>query len=411
MDSSSLQLGLMSGFPITHRRWNSPGGGGKTFCADWIMRRLYLGLAAVAALAACTDSTPTGTRARGPDLRTRSTVSIADAQDDLNTEIRNIITCWPKGQENDLNNKWDDIIKKYNEAIAKPKKQKEVLKKLAETSKHVLKETKKIDVDPCYGMTPEEAASKLVLDMVLWVTGGDPDGENASGILHPDEPLTLVTSPGGAGVHFDAFSTKEDRIIVISENLTNYGYCDGPLLTELCQYPLYFDIQSFPDGALLLVAQAAVCHPAVDEFAGWPHPTSQIHGQLRLAHTKPDKPADYTPGGSIRSSPQENIEILPSITQTFLFCTGVEYPPSLGDEEVGVLQRGVHLASAVASRIVKLLTPKSAYAADQGGGGGFLDFSPFNNVDVCTSDNPEIGFDGVDCEAPTGPTGFTGGGD
>ncbi len=219
-----------------------------------------------------------------------------------------------------------------------------------------------------------------------------------------------MTSQGGAGVHFDEGSTKEDRIIVISQNLTEYGECDGPLLTELCQYPLYFDISSFPDGRLLKIAQAAVCHPAVGAFGG--PPDVATHDRLRLAHTKPGSPADYTPGGSIRDTPasQENIEILPYITQTFLACTGVEWPPVLGppvlDESAGLLQRGVHLASAFASRVVKLLTPKLAYAIDQGGGGGFLDFSPFNNVDPCSGPTPE-----ASCEAPTGFTGFAQDGD
>jgi len=84
-----------------------------------------------------------------------------------------------------------------------------------------------------------------------------PQADNAVGILTPGAPLTLVTPTKHAGVHFDAGSVNEDRIIVITQNPTPYpNDCTGPLLTTLCQWPQFYTIESFPDGALLKVAQA-----------------------------------------------------------------------------------------------------------------------------------------------------------
>jgi hypothetical protein len=356
------------------------------------MRHRLLGLVAVATVAtlvACTDSIPTGTGAPGANLRVRTTEVVPTGT--LDQEIIAIIGFWPKGQETDLLKKWEQIKKKYEEGQTDPKKLQEAIKKLFETSKHILKETKHMD-DPPTGESPEAAAARLILYMNLYIFGGpdtdpppyDPDADNAVGFLRPNAPLTIVTPSGDAGVHFDAGSVDEDRIIIVTQNPTQYADCDGPLLTELCQYPLFYDIASYPEGPLLKVAQAEICHPEEGEPGG--PPDEATHLRLRLAHPAPSDAADYVPGGSVRITPVgvEDIEILPLISQTFLpSCEDVSYTP-LPPEEIGasLFERGVRLASALASRVGKFLAPRSAYAIDQGGGGEFLDFgSPFNNVD------------------------------
>jgi hypothetical protein len=377
--------------------------GEKPFYGDSPMRRLFLGLVAVAALAACTDSTPTGTRQR-PDLRARSAITTAETQEELDEQILAIIACFKQGQENDFEHRWAEIKKKYEQGQTDPKKLKEAIKKLFEMGKKVAKEKGKIEELPCEGYdTADEAASALMQFMVLYVFGGNASGENVSGVLLPDEELTLYTPQHWLGLHFDEGSTKDPRIIVVTQSPNeDYDFpCeenDGPLLTKLCQYPLFYDIQSFPDDALLKVATIQICHPPVGSPYGPANGT--VHDNLRLAHTKPNHAADYTPGGSIRDTPasEENIEILPWDEEdliTDLDCEDADYPTPTGGSGpsgptgVGLLQRGGYFASAFASGVVKFLTPKSAYAIDQGFGGSFIDFSPFNYVDICSSANPE----------------------
>ena len=353
------------------------------------MRRLFLGVILLATLAACTDSTPTGTRA--PALKSpRATVSTAD-QSELLAEIADLIAFWPKSLAKSFTSKWNDVLKLYQAGLTDPAKAAEAKKKLAELATLILKNASL--ANPNTG-TPEEAAEKLILDMVLYVYGGSAGGDNVTGLLLPDQELTLITPRGWAGLHFGVGSTNVPRIIVVTQNGNeDYPVCDGPLLTELCQYPLFYNIESFPGGRLLQLAQVAICHPPEGSERG---PSAANHPNLRLAHTKPAKAADYTPNSSIRDTPasQENIEILPwglnlSLTGQ-LDCDGADYPTPVIDEgPVSVLQRGLRLASAFASRVGKFLTPKSAYAIDQGAGGSFLSFSPFNYVDICSSANPE----------------------
>ncbi len=100
--------------------------------------------------------------------------------------------------------------------------------------------------EPANGESREAAAARLIQYMNLYVYGGpdsdpppyDPEGNSAVGFLTPGGDLTLVTPGGHAGVHFETGSVDENRTIIITETSTLYGPCDGPLLTELCQYPL-----------------------------------------------------------------------------------------------------------------------------------------------------------------------------
>jgi hypothetical protein len=207
----------------------------------------------------------------------------------------------------------------------------------------------------------------------------------AVGILTPTAPLTVVTPSQQAGAQFPTGSTDVNRIIVITQNPTPYpDNCSGPLQTTACQYPLFYFIESFPDTKLLTMAKAAICH--VD--AGGNRLPLADHDRFRLAHTKPASPSDYTPGSTIR----DNIEILPLISQSFVTCSNVQYANAGGN----LLERGARFASSL---IGKLVSPKSAYAIDQGGGGGFEVFSPFNDVDPLSQPD----FDVQGFSPPSGP--------
>jgi len=333
------------------------------------MRRSLLGLLMVAALAACSDSIPTG--ARSPSVDRIRTVEIAGT---LNEDINSLIALWPKGPFEAITAQWKTIKKKVAASQLT-----DAETKLFELASFILKQA------PTMGEPPDDesrnaAASRLIAYMLLYVSGETitpPAGaDNTGGVLTQDEPLTIVTPSGQAGAQFEEGSVSEDRIIVITQHPGTFGPCEGPLLTELCQYPLYYDISSLPDGPLLKVAKAAICPVETNGQL------DAIHDRLRLAHPAPSDPADYVAGGTVRKVPsgEENIEILPLITQNFVICEDVEDPGPL-TMKGGLLQRGARLASAVASRVGRLFTPRSAFAIDQGGGGEFTDFSPFNNVD------------------------------
>jgi hypothetical protein len=346
------------------------------------MRRRLIGLVALAALAACSDSSPTRTTAPALNHRVRSTIVSGSLDDNIN----DLIDLWGQGQSTDFHNQWNHIKEYYQQGQTDPNKLRQAQKAVQALAQLVVKQSGKMQDDPPGGESPQAAASRLALYMLLYVFGGPntspppyfPGADNAVGFLTPSRGLTLVTPSGDAGAQFDKGSTNVDRIIVIVQNPEPWGTCEGPLDTTLCQYPLYYDIMSFPDTKLLKQAKAAVCHPAVGEPYG--PPDSYTHGWLRLAHNKPASPSDYTAGGTI----YEGIEILPLITQTFLTCVDVEYDPPPGDfyEEFGALNRGMRSIVHLASRVGKWLLPKSAFAIDQGGGGGFEIFSPFNNVDA-----------------------------
>jgi hypothetical protein len=205
----------------------------------------------------------------------------------------------------------------------------------------------------------------------VFVAGAD----NVVGLITPENGDTIVTPAEMAGVAFDAGSVATETIIIITENPTPYPQnCSGPLQTKRCQYPKFYHFSQFPHVRLLKPAKFAVCH--INQ--GTERAPLADHDRFRLAHTKPANPADYTPGSTI----VDNIEILPLITQTFALCEHVHYEEHASAPGLtGALMR-------LASGIGGLLTPKSAYAIDQGGGGEAFSFSDFNNVDPDgTADN------------------------
>lgn len=352
------------------------------------MRRRLLGLVVLAALAACSDSSPTGSRTPPGLDHVRSTITPTGSLDE---NIIALIAFWPTGQTTGLTSQWNAIKAKVASGQLSVAKQ-----MLFQTIKYIQNKTPNMG-DPGNPDTRNSAASRLIYYMVLYVYGGadtptppyNPGADDAVGLLTPSSPLTVVTPSKHAGAQFDAGSVGENRVIVIRENTTEYPTtCTGPLAPVVdCQYPLFYFIESFPDGKLLKIAKAAVCH--VND-GGSRDPTSDgVHIRVRLAHRLPSDPADYTPGATQIFGEGEGVEVLPFITQTFVICPEgeVSYAPS--DIIIGsVFQRGARLASMLGSKVARLLLPRSAYAIDQGGGGGFEAFSPFNVVDPGPSAPP-----------------------
>jgi hypothetical protein len=229
--------------------------------------------------------------------------------------------------------------------------------------------------DPPGDETRPAAAARLVLYMATYVFNGPSSAipssgggaDNAVGIVTPAAGGLVVTPSTNAGVSVPPGAVNQNTLIIITENLTPYpANCSGPLNTKRCQYPKFYHFSQFPDQHLNVAAKFAVCHVNT----GTARAPLNDHDGFRLAHEKPANPSDYTPGSTV----VDDIEILPLITQTFSFCDDIEYALTQ--------PTGLDRALAVAtSAIAKFLTPKSAYAVDQGGGGESFEFSNFNNVD------------------------------
>ena len=167
---------------------------------------------------------------------------------------------------------------------------------------------------------------------------------------------TVVTPQRYAGVEFPAGAAAEPFILVVRETHSDYSECGGPLDTQLCQYPRFYDFTPYPYTRLTRQATFGVC-VVVD---GPRKPSKEIDDRLRLAH---DAPADAPRAGyQYVAGRTTGIEILPYVQTKFLECH-----QKLRGEVIGFLET--------------LLLPRKAYAIDLGGGGQSDAFSNFNVVD------------------------------
>lgn len=300
----------------------------------------------------------------------------------LDQEILRILDLLPKGLETAATTRWGNVKAKYALGLSDPTQMAVARQMLFELSAWVTMKGPNMDLPP-FGESRTSAAVRAVLYMAMYVFNGPGTSPPAYftgadaviGLVTPGAAATVVTPTAHAGVAFEAGSVAENTIVVVSQNMTPYTpNCSGPLQTLLCQYPLFYTFEQFPHTRLLKGARFAVCHVSGgDERARHPLPGAN-HDNFRLAHTKPANSADYTPGSTIRDQNGESIEILPLASQTFTVCNNVSYTPEAPPAIIGLLSR-------MGRALAKLITPKSAYAIDQGGGGVSFFFSPFNDVD------------------------------
>ena len=302
----------------------------------------------------------------------------------LDQNIVAILTLLPKGLETAATTRWANLKAKYALGLSDPAQMAVARQMLFELSAWVTMKGPNMDPPP-NNEAKAAAASRAVLYMALYVFGGPgtspptyfTGADAVVGFVTPGAAATIVTPTAHAGVAFEAGSVAENTIVVVSQN--NSGNftpnCTGPLHTLLCQYPQFYTFEQFPHTRLLKGAKFSVCHiNGGSNRAPLGLPDIHIHDRFRLAHDKPANPADYTPGSTIRNQNGESIEILPLITQSFTHCDDVEYTP---EPPPVITQALTRMGRALAS----LLTPKSAYAIDQGGGGVSFFFSNFNDVD------------------------------
>jgi len=299
----------------------------------------------------------------------------------LDQEIVTILALLPKGLETAATTRWANLKAKYALGLSDPAQMAVAKQMLFDLSAWVTMKGPNMDPPP-NNESKAAAASRAVLYMAMYVFNGPgtspptyfTGADAVVGFVTPGAAATVVTPTAHAGVAFEVGSVAQNTIVVVSQNnASSFGpNCTGPLLTLLCQYPQFYTFEEFPHTRLLKGAKFGVCH--INGGSNRAPLASGIHDRFRLAHDKPANPADYTPGSTIRQDFGESIEILPLTTQSFTHCDNVQYTPESPPEIIGALSR-------MGRALARLLTPESAYAIDQGGGGVSFFFSNFNDVD------------------------------
>ncbi|HET9425578.1 MAG TPA: CARDB domain-containing protein [Gemmatimonadaceae bacterium] len=333
------------------------------------MRPRYLLAAAVLFVAGCTDNP--GLTEAGSDAAARQIVAPVGT---LEQNIYTLFQLFPKGLSTAGLNRWTTVKRAYQAGLANPAKMPQAYDQVFRLAEWVQDMAPRMS-DPPGDETRTAAAARLTLYMSLYVYNGptttppaySAGADNAVGLVTPSQGATIVTPSTNAGVSIEAGAVDVNTIVVITENPTPYpANCSGPLPTTRCQYPRFYHFSQFPHARLNIAAKFAVCH--VNDGA-LRLPLAD-HERFRLAHNKPTNPADYTPGSTI----VDGIEILPFVTQTFSLCDEIEYALGTPSGLKGIFARAT-------KAIEELVTPKSAFAIDQGGGGLSYMFSDFNNVD------------------------------
>jgi alpha-tubulin suppressor-like RCC1 family protein len=251
----------------------------------------------------------------------------------------------------------------------------------------IRKATPKIIPPP--SLTQDAAAAQLVLLMSLYVHAGPatqpppaltPESDAKLALVLPTEAQTVQTPSHQAVVVFAQGAVSQPTIVVISKEDRHFDEeCSGPLPTTRCQYPQFYQFDVFPDVRLNIPALVAVCHVTAGD-----HRTARAdHERFRLAHQTPTDPAAYHPEGTIEG----DIEILPLVSVGDLTsCEDTEYhdhamlPPGAGLLERLAFRTKSQLRRA-AHALGTLVTPKSLYAIDRGGGGSVFMFSDFAVID------------------------------
>ena len=179
-----------------------------------------------------------------------------------------------------------------------------------------------------------------------------PDGTAA--FIYPTTPDTDVVSPTGwGGVHVPNASVTVPTIVTV-QRLPDFP---GPLLTQLDQYPIYYEYHSSTPGPFAQDVTVGICLAV--------NATPPDPNRLRLAHNV----APYTPG---------SIQILPIASAPFVNCTTAPIAAATS-------KWGFDLAHGTAL-MKKLFLPSPLLAgpmfATGGVGGTVREFSPFGAVDT-----------------------------
>jgi hypothetical protein len=362
-------------------------------------RHSQLAAITLLALAGCKDLTaPAVTLAPPPEARYQLTPSGT-----LDAEITALVKAlFPTGLETAAGTRWGTIRDKL--AAGQPSVAKS---KLVELSQWVTQKQSQMDPPP-NNESRTGAAARLVLYMSLYVYNGPATpppqdfgagADAGAGIVTPNAPALIQTTLKHAAARFDVATVGENTVVIVTQSTTlHLKKCSGPRPSRYCSYPLFYHYRAFPDVRFRTPVHMAVCHVHTGEDYG-PLPGVD-HDELVLAHDKPANESDYTPGGY--PVPGEDIEILPKNqgpppTTPTVTCPGTKYPqvslfrvPPLPsgpfEKAYAFTARTVNGAARAVGRV---LTPRSAYAIDNGVEHNAIDFSEFWNID--TLGHPDLG--------------------
>jgi hypothetical protein len=256
------------------------------------------------------------------------------------------------------------------------------------------------------------ATARLILYMALYVYSGPTTpvppqmgiGSDAkTEIVKPNLPALIQTPLLHAAAGFDAGTVTTNTIVVVTQNTTFFqSHCSGPFTTKYCQYPIYYEYHSFPHVRFEKPVRVVMCPvPPGGNYGVLPGVDDD---ELVRAHDKPANPSGYTPGGF--PVPGEAIEILPinpafDPTHPTVVCGGTVYPQvalfNVPRHPEGVLENALAYAAratnSAASFVGRMLTPKSAYAIDNGVEHLSFEFSQFANLD--TIGRPDLALSGT----------------
>ncbi len=337
----------------------------------------------------------------------------------LDSEIRALIVAlFPTGLETAALSRWNAITEKVASNDLPNAKS-----KLTNLALWVMHHESQMDPPP-NNESVAAASARLILYMSLYVYNGPTTpvpanfgagADAAVEVVAPGSPALLQTPLKHGAASFDAGSVTDPTIVIVSQNTNFYQQkCSGPFTTKYCQYPLYYHFQVFPQQKFRKLVHMAVCHvPTGSNYGPLP---GVDHNQFVLIHDKPANASDYTPGGL--PVPGENIEILPK-NSTFdparpiVACPGSAYPqvalftvPRAPD---GLLAKALVLAARAGNGAVRLLaqvvTPRTAYAIDNGEEHNTFLWSEFENAD--TLGHPDIGVSASTLSASIVPAGST----
>ncbi len=251
------------------------------------------------------------------------------------------------------------------------------------------------------------ATARLILYMSLYVYNGPNTpvpaqfGSGADAVVEivkPNASATIQTPLKHAATSFDAGSVTTNTIIVVTQNTQFFqSHCSGPFSTQYCQYPIFYSYHSFPHVPFVKLVRVAMCPVAPGgNYGALP---GVDDNSMVVAHDKPANAADFTPGGF--PVPGEAIEILPANpsfnpTNPIVVCSGATYPQvvlfHVPPQPHGVLAQALASAARAGNRaarfVVGMLTPRSAYAIDNGEEHRTRLFSDFANMD--TTGRPDL---------------------
>lgn len=333
--------------------------------------RTFIGGAAALALVACGDADVS--HDAGPSAPVFTTISGSALSDSIDLLI---VRAFPDGVEKATQARWKNV--KARLASGSTQAAHAMYAPLAE---FVQQRTPMMDGQALGAETPAQAATRLVAYMGTYVYQGPsasvpivgPDA--AFGVVLPSAggETVIVTPSEHAGVAFPAGAVSVPTVVLISQNVTPYAQCAGPLVTTRCQYPLYYRFDALPHVKLNEPARFGVCHVN--------NPLPADHHRFRLAHDRPVSSANYTTG----ATQVDSIEILPVVTVSdFLHCEPGGVHAAVAPRPTTLAGRTLQRLGRVADLAVAAFAPRPLFAAmriDQGIGGKAEYFSNFNVVD------------------------------